>query len=216
MGYNKYNNDKANNWSAKTGEEPINYDHWKDRASLFNQISCKGKVVFLGNSITEFSEWAELTGRADVVDRGISGDFTHGVAKRMDTYLQEQPKAVFLMIGINDIGKGVNIDTIKANYKKILDKAKTSAIPFYVQSVLYVGNGGSYEASRTNPVVGTLNKWLQSECESRGLKYVDITSALCPGNTLADEFTNDKLHLNGAAYVKWISVISALLAQIPA
>jgi hypothetical protein len=41
-----------------------------------------GKIMFLGNSITEMGNWKKVTGDSTVINRGIGGDITFGVLKR--------------------------------------------------------------------------------------------------------------------------------------
>ena len=64
-----------------------------------------GKIVFLGNSITEAGgDWNKRFVSANkIVNRGISGDITEGVLSRLDEIIHYKPIAVFILIGINDI-----------------------------------------------------------------------------------------------------------------
>ena len=38
-----------------------------------------------------------------LVNRGISGDFTNGVLARLEEITHYKPKAIFLLIGVNDL-----------------------------------------------------------------------------------------------------------------
>ena len=63
----------------------------------------KNKIVFLGNSITQGGgDWNERYQCSNIVNRGISGDYTNGILKRLDEITFYKPTAVFLMIGINE------------------------------------------------------------------------------------------------------------------
>ena len=46
-----------------------------------------GRVIFLGNSITQGGDWAKLTGDSTVVNRGIGADVTFGLRTRLDDFL---------------------------------------------------------------------------------------------------------------------------------
>ena len=62
-----------------------------------------GKIVFLGNSITQgLRHHIHEFYREDIVNRGISGDYTDGVLARLQEIKYYKPKAVFLLIGLND------------------------------------------------------------------------------------------------------------------
>ncbi|MFL2983656.1 MAG: hypothetical protein ACJZ12_04620 [Candidatus Neomarinimicrobiota bacterium] len=59
-----------------------------------------GKIVFLGNSITKGGgDWNERLNTENIVNRGISGDYTDGVLMRLDEIIHYKPIAVFIMIG---------------------------------------------------------------------------------------------------------------------
>ena len=62
------------------------------------------KIVFLGNSITQglLRHTDRLLG-SNIVNRGISGDHTDGVLARLEEIIHYKPKAVFLLIGVNDL-----------------------------------------------------------------------------------------------------------------
>src|SRR5271165_596600 len=64
-------------------------------------------IVMLGDSLTEGGPWRELTGCLYLVNRGIGGDTSGGVLARLDEIIALKPRAVFLMIGVNDISLGV-------------------------------------------------------------------------------------------------------------
>ena len=86
------------------------------------------KIVFLGNSIIEAgNNWNEKFGVDNIVNRGISGDYTAGVLKRLDEIIFYKPNAVFLMIGINEFFADnsekpeVNPENVAKNILKIAD-----------------------------------------------------------------------------------------------
>ena len=48
----------------------------------------KNKIVFLGNSIIKGGgDWNQRYGLNNIVNRGISGDYTKGILKRLDEIL---------------------------------------------------------------------------------------------------------------------------------
>ena len=63
----------------------------------------KNKIVFLGNSIIQGGgNWNNRYKSNNIVNRGISGDYTAGILKRLDEIIFYKPNSVFLMIGINE------------------------------------------------------------------------------------------------------------------
>jgi len=72
---------------------------------LFRTLLSPGPqaIVFLGDSLTSACEWHELFGNnLTILNRGIGGDTSAGVLKRIPTVAVLRPAAVFLMIGTND------------------------------------------------------------------------------------------------------------------
>ena len=72
----------------------------------------KRDIIFLGNSINDGSEWYELFNDIRIKNRGISGDMTPGILHRLKEVTNRKPAKVFLMIGINDLGRGVSPDSV--------------------------------------------------------------------------------------------------------
>ena len=76
---------------------------YENRKNLFDHLTMqKGSIVFLGDSITEYGQWEELMQNPKVKNRGIAGDTTWGLLRRLSTITSTQPQAIFLMIGVND------------------------------------------------------------------------------------------------------------------
>src|SRR3569833_2708989 len=62
-----------------------------------------GRIMFLGNSITEMGDWKKVLNDTTVINRGIGGDITYGILRRLKDVTDRQPSKVFILIGINDI-----------------------------------------------------------------------------------------------------------------
>ena len=70
----------------------------------------KKDIIFLGNSITDNCEWAELFNNPHIKNRGIGGDDTDGILERLSDITSGQPAKIFLMIGTNDLAYGKTVD----------------------------------------------------------------------------------------------------------
>lgn len=192
--------------------------YYDQRKSLFEILpETKNEIIFLGNSITDGSEWSELLQNPRVKNRGISGDTSEGVLFRLYQVTRVQPAKVFLLIGINDLSKNVSTDTVYANIVKIVStiRSKSPKTRVYVQSILPVNNTFktfSGHTSRT-PQVKDINQRLEKICPKLGATYVDLFSELKnPNDDLLNPlYTNDGLHLLGAGYQAWLRVIQPYL-----
>lgn len=192
--------------------------YYDQRKSLFEILpDTKNEIIFLGNSITDGSEWCELLQNPRAENRGISGDTSEGVLYRLYQITRVQPAKVFLLIGINDLSKNISPDTVYANICKIVSTIRTKSpkTKVYVQSILPVNNTFktfSGHTSRTSQVKD-LNQRLEKICPKLGATFVDLFSTLKnPNDDLLNPlYTNDGLHLLGEGYKVWFSVIRQYL-----
>ena len=192
--------------------------YYEQRKSLFELLpDTKNEIIFLGNSITDGSEWVELLQNQKAKNRGISGDTSEGVLNRLSQVTRVEPSKVFLLIGINDLAKNISPDTIYVNICKIVSilRTKSPKTKVYVQSILPVNNtfkSFSGHTSRT-PQVLEINGKLKSICPKLGATYVDLFSELKNPNDdlLNPMYTNDGLHLMGEGYKAWMKVIQPYL-----
>src|SRR6201995_6012855 len=122
---------------------PFIPEHTPQRLAVFaKEPIVTGRVIFLGNSITEMGDWKKATGDTTVINRGIGGDITYGVLKRLKDVTDRKPSKLFILLGINDIGKDIPDAVIADNYLKIVKEihAKCPGTKIYVQSVLPVNS----------------------------------------------------------------------------
>lgn len=190
-------------------------DYYFQKCTLFDALPIRSNdIVFIGNSITDGGEWAELFDNRHVRNRGISGDMTEWMLGRLDSIIAGHPKKLFLMIGTNDLAVGVEPDAVVANIRKIIDRFRKESpwTKVYVQSILPV-NGKDF-SKHTRHYIHTedivrINRQLEALCaDQKNLFYLDVHSALIDGDGLLDKrYTNDGLHLMGAGYLVWREVI---------
>jgi len=192
--------------------------YYDQRKSLFEILpDTKNEIIFLGNSITDGSEWSELLGNPRAKNRGISGDTSEGVLFRLYQVTRVQPAKVFLLIGINDLAKNISPDTVYVNICKIVSTIRTKSpkTKVYVQSILPVNNTFKTFANHTSrtPQVKDLNERLRTICPRLGATYVDLFNELKNTNDdlLNPMYTNDGLHLLGEGYKAWLRVIQPYL-----
>lgn len=184
------------------------------RATLFEELPVTSSdIIFLGNSITNGGEWAELFDNPHVKNRGISGDVCMGVYDRLDAILKGSPAKIFLLIGINDVDRGASADTIVERIGLIVDKIqKTSPdTKLYLQSVLPVSDHYNMFNGHTSrwQVIPEINNGLVRLAADRGVKYIDLYSHFVDNTTgkMNIEYTNDGLHLLGKGYKKWVGIV---------
>ena len=179
--------------------------YYKHRKSQFEMLknSDKYETMMLGDSITDEGLWDELLENNKVQNRGISGDTTSGVLDRLDS-INKSIKQVFIMIGVNDIMRGKEVDEIYTNYLKIIKTFKDKNIKVYIQSTLFIGEK---RMENFNPKVEELNKRLEKYANENKITFINLNPIFAPQKVLKKEFTADDLHLNGSAYKLWAQEI---------
>src|SRR5688572_5281158 len=172
--------------------------HQVDQAAVYRQYPrAAGDVVFVGDSITAGTPYAEAFGQYK--NRGIGGDTTEGVLARLDEVLRERPGRVFLMVGTNDVAKESSTSHVIDSYRQILRriKAESPATTVFVQSVLPVNHAVLQTPVDRNPAIRELNAELKKLAEAEATMFIDLTGALGDGaGSLKKELTTDGLHLN--------------------
>lgn len=172
----------------------------------------KGAIIFLGNSITDIGHWEEFFPKAKILNRGISGDITYGIIDRISEVTRHLPKKVFIMIGINDIARGIPDDMILANYATIvkLIQQQSPKTKVYIQSLLPTND--EFDAfkrhqGKTEHVL-TVNAGLKALAIASKSTYINLYDALLGNDGKLDKkYTNDGLHINGYGYQKWMEVL---------
>lgn len=198
--------------SSDSGKPKLSYKaHYFYRKSIYESLEDeKNEIIFLGDSITDNGEWSELFKDLKIKNRGIQGDRTDGVLKRLPEVLSSSPKKIFILVGYNDLSRGVKIDAIVANYEKILQTIKTRSpgTQVYIQSVLPL-NYNFYKGRVKNRDVIDLNRQLKQLSREFKANYLDLYSNFSDADQqLHPDFAGkDGLHLNGRAYLKWKSIL---------
>lgn len=193
--------------------------YYYQKKSLFKILpNASDEIIFLGDSITDGNNWSEMFGNPLVKNRGISGDVTQGVLCRLGEVLESKPAKIFIMIGINDLGRGKPVKYVLSNYEEIIQtiQEKSPGTKIYIQSLLPVNPDfgmftGHMKAMDEIPVV---NKGLAVLADSYGATYIDLYAAFATDEgKLKPKFTNDGLHLKGAGYLKWQQIIQPYIAE---
>ena len=187
-------------------------NHYANRIDLFKTEPLNdGDNVFLGNSITEGGQdWAGKFGITNIKNRGIGGDGTDGVLNRLDELIHFKPKAIFILIGINDLfnlhyqkevpsAEYVGNNILKIS--KILSE-KTPNTKIYVQTILPT------DAEFMKEYISIVNAIIKANENKGKYKVIDLHTVFADTNDLMKkEFTYDGTHLNDAGYKVWVNFI---------
>ena len=203
----------AKSFSQSMYDTTYSTTYYQQKLTLFKLLpDTKNEIIFLGNSITDIGEWAEIWDNKKVKNRGISGDNTFGVLARLDEVVSSKPAKIFIMIGVNDISKSTPDSVIISNYKKIINRIKLASpnTKIIVQSILPTNNNFTAFKNHQNKTEHILfiNDVLEKYCIENKLVYIDLYNAFLDDEKKLDKkYTNDGLHINGYGYMKWKEIL---------
>jgi lysophospholipase L1-like esterase len=192
---------------------PVLPDHYREKLEEFGkQKETSGKILFLGNSITEGGDFRKLTGDTTVINRGIGGDITYGVLNRLGEATRFKPSKLFILIGVNDLSKHIPENVVLQNMFAIVNliHSQSPKTIVYLQSILPV-NPGVKEFPKgydVNESVVLINRELSNMQKRVKYTFIDLHKSFTDVDGLMDlKYTVDGLHLNAAGYQRWIKIL---------
>ncbi|WP_026714175.1 GDSL-type esterase/lipase family protein [Flavobacterium daejeonense] len=186
-----------------------------------------GEIVFIGNSITEGGkDWSARFGINHIRNRGIAGDLTDGVLQRLDEIIYSKPKAVFILIGINDLfNLHHNEDNRSLKYDKIVPSTG-----YIAKNILKIAKKIHRKSPATKIYVRTLlpsrreyvkkdilevNKIIKKNETKAYYEVIDLYAQFIDTNgELIKELTKDGVHLNDEGYEKWINFEKSIIERL--
>jgi hypothetical protein len=159
-------------------------------------------IVFAGDSQIEFFELQEMFHNISIKNRGVSGDETEGVMKRIQTICKGRPRKLFLEIGINDLRKGVSREDVFKNISSIIAYAQASSpsTKIYLNTI--------FPFHEKDSEVQWVNQKLAGLAKEKNLTMMDSFSEFYAGGGLKPAYDcGDHLHLNRSGYVKWTELL---------
>ena len=201
-----------------------------------------GRVVFMGDSITDGWNLADSFPGKPFVNRGISGQVTAQMLVRLyPDVLDLKPAAMVVLAGTNDIARNngpVTLTMIEENIMAMTELAQMHGIKVLLSSVMPisdypylrqqsappapVGPGGRGAAPRQKMTDGRppsdilkLNAWIKDYAARVNATYVDYFSAMVDEKGwLKDGISADGLHPNAEGYAIMTRVLTATLQKV--
>ncbi len=178
-------------------------------AALAPPAPTENRVVFLGDSITDYWKLANYFPGKPYVNRGIDGQTTPQMLVRFrQDVIDLHPKVLVVLAGTNDIA-GVTgparSEDIQANLASMAELARVHHIRVVFASLLpannYTQEAKENFALRPRAKILALNEWLRGYCAKNGLVYLDYFSAVIDEQALLRrDLSGDGLHPNAAGY----------------
>ena len=201
-----------NNQKSSIDYEAIFMEHYNDRVNLFieeNKTAKDVDVVFLGDSLTEYYDVAKYYPEFNVLNRGIGGDTSFGVEKRLkESVFDANPKVTAMLIGAN------NQNSLMDNYEKILQSFKQNAPGMKVVLLSLTSMTGYW--GEFNQKAKENNVKIKEYANTYGYEFVNLYDPLIDENTeeLKSEYTIDGGHLSDKGYEVVTNQIKPVLHKL--
>lgn len=176
-------------------------------------LGTRADIVMVGDSITAPGRWNELFPGVDIANRGISGDTVTGLLERAPAIAAMRPRAIFVLIGLNDIVGGNDNARILDRYTSALKILSSTGARIVLQSTLQCSSADCTPSVRAQ--IAALNTALARTAAERGYRFVDLNPRFSDANGLKPTYTYDGVHLNGAGYKLWREIIAGEIAAVP-
>lgn len=170
-------------------------------------------IVFLGDSIIAQNDWASFVGIDDIVNQGIVGDTIEDVIRRLDQTIKLQPRAVFILVGINNKPMPARMESMLSAYRRLINKLQKDLpdTALFIHSLIPIHQdlfGQHYSATEiTNSHVQHFNLKLKELAQEHAVVFIDVYPHLLSGAELNIDWTHDGLHLNREGYLQWRPVL---------
>jgi acyl-CoA thioesterase I len=193
-------------------------------AALGPPAAGENRVVFMGDSITDYWKLADYFPGKPYLNRGIDGQTTPQMLLRFrQDVIDLHPRVLVVLAGTNDVA-GVTGPTrnqdIEANYASMAELARLHHIRVIFSSLLPVNNytkdAKESFALRPQQRILALNRWLKDYCAKNKLVYLDYFSALVDDKgMLKRDLSDEGLHPNAAGYKIMAPLAEEAIANVP-
>lgn len=186
----------------KEAQKQLIAQYYTDKLALYQQeneayADYEVDVAFLGDSLTDGCDLSKYYPQYKTANRGIGGETTIGLQKRMQVSAYDlRPKVVVMLIG------GNNLDTMFDNYEELLIGLQTNLPRTKVILVSLTSMGNQW--AHKNSLAAYQNVKIKLLAEKYGFAFVDVFSPLLDAQTneIRAEYTVEGVHLNDAGY--WV------------
>lgn len=179
-----------------------------------------GRVVFMGDSITDGWRLADYFPGKPYVNRGISGQTTSQMLVRMfPDVINLHPAALIILAGTNDISRNTGPQTaamVEENLQAITELAQAHGIKVVLCSLLPVSDYTQYKQTVRRPPADILklNAWLREYAARAHAGFTDYYGVLVDEKgMLRDGFSGDGLHPNAKGYELMAPVASKAIQE---
>jgi lysophospholipase L1-like esterase len=170
------------------------------------------KLVFIGDSLTQWFDWQSRFPDYDVMNLGISGETVEGLLNRRERLRVQlvDPDVLFLMTGINNLANEQY--ELAEPYQEIVRNLTT----WYKKSTLVVQSILPVELTWiSNRIIMDTNRRLEQIAREHRADYLDVYRHFvdAAGNVRRGFLQEDGVHLSNKGYEAWASQVESYLVS---
>ncbi|HTV54816.1 MAG TPA: SGNH/GDSL hydrolase family protein [Terriglobia bacterium] len=181
--------------------------YYADDERMEGEPAQPGRVVFMGDSITDFWNLAGSFPGKPYINRGISGQITSQMLVRMfPDVVDLHPAAVIILAGTNDIAGNYGPETaemVKENIAAMTELAERHGIRVILCSLTPVSDYTRHKQTTHRPPaeILELNRWIRAYAGKAHATFADYYAATVDGRGIFRKgYSNDGLHPNAQGY----------------
>jgi acyl-CoA thioesterase I len=188
-----------------------------------------GDSYTIGTSVDEAVRWPNqlvdrLAGSVPlelVANLGVNG---YSSAQLIDRELPQldalDPDFVTVLIGVNDVVRGVPAGTYRANMNEIFDsllerlpasRIVVVSTPDYTRTPQGAAFG---DPAQQRAAIAEFNEIERELAEARGIAFVNISSVADRADVEPDLVAGDGLHPSGNQYTRWVDLIAQVVESL--
>lgn len=168
--------------------------------------------VLAGDSISLWFPPELLPPQRTWLNQGISGEVSSGLLKRLSLFDNTNPEVIFVMIGINDLIRGISPEEVVENQRGIIRDLiwVHPNARIVIQSILpHSGAGATWEGrdrllNIPNDRIRDINRQLAAIASAEGVEFLNLYPLFADSQgNLSLDLTTDGVHLNEQGYLVW-------------
>lgn len=182
--------------------------------NLKKQPAEPGRVVFMGDSITDMWKLEQSFPSKPYVNRGISGQTTRQMLLRFrQDVIDLKPKVVVILAGTNDVAQNTGPMTpeeTEGNLVSMAQLARANGIKVVMCSILPSVEFWWHRGMEPAPKIAAINDWLKNYAAQHHYVYVDFYDAMKdPQGGLPKNLSRDGVHPGPAGHAVMDPLVQA-------
>jgi hypothetical protein len=173
--------------------------YYNSRRDLFAISGVRhSPLVMLGDSHIDLARWYELLG-CSVANHGIGGDTTAGVLARIDDVIALQPKHVVIMVGVNDVLRGIPPSRSAINIERMIVRIQSAGAKPIVSYV--TPTSSTFRGRGVNQSIDELNDAIEQMLSRHpDVDVIDLRPDVTVNGALKAHLHYDGIHWTAPVY----------------